>query len=132
MIIILAPLNGCNDILCVKVSEACFDRSMHDLLHTSTSCHFKICLKSHTTGTTAGRDPTAAFGAQFYSKHLQKMERGIVIQQPNVLGRSSLIQRSFSHQPSSDFRPVRPCRLRHQLCPDRGNDSRQLRMLARS
>ena len=32
----------------VKVSEACFDSSVHDLLHTSTSCHFKICLKSHT------------------------------------------------------------------------------------
>ena len=26
---------------------------MHDLLHTSTSCHFKKCLKSQTTGTTA-------------------------------------------------------------------------------
>ena len=38
-----------NYILCVKVSEACFDRNMHDLLHTSTSCHFKICLKSHTS-----------------------------------------------------------------------------------
>ena len=91
---------------------------MHDLLHTSTSCHFKICLKSHTTGTTAGRDPTAAF----CSTPLQKMERGVVIQQPNVLGRSSRIRRSISHQPSSDFRPVRPYRLRHLLCPDRGND----------
>ena len=37
-----------NYILCVKVSEACIDRNMDDLLHTSTSCHFKICLKSHT------------------------------------------------------------------------------------
>ena len=37
-----------NYILCVKVSEACFDRNMDDLLYTSTSCHFKICLKSHT------------------------------------------------------------------------------------
>ena len=37
-----------NYILCVKVSEACFDRNMADLLHTSTSCHFNICLKSHT------------------------------------------------------------------------------------
>ena len=52
---------GCNYFLCVKVSEACFYRNMHDLLHTSTSCHFKICLKSHTTGTTAQRDPTVAF-----------------------------------------------------------------------
>ena len=34
---------------------------MHDLLQTSTSCHFKICLKSLTTGTTARRDPTATF-----------------------------------------------------------------------
>ena len=49
---------GCNYILCVKVSEACFYRNMHDLLHTSTSCHFKICLKSHTTGTTARGDPS--------------------------------------------------------------------------
>ena len=76
------PLNGCNDILCVNVSEACFDRSMHDLLQTSTSCHFKICLKSHTTGTTAGRDPTVAFLAQFYSTPLQKVKPGIIIQQP--------------------------------------------------
>ena len=37
-----------NYILRVKVSEACFDRNMHDLLHTSISCHFNICLKSHT------------------------------------------------------------------------------------
>ena len=37
-----------NYILCVKVSEACFDRNMDDLLHTSTSCHFNICLKSRT------------------------------------------------------------------------------------
>ena len=36
-----------NYILCVKVCEACFDRKIGDLLHTSTSCHFKICLKSH-------------------------------------------------------------------------------------
>ena len=62
------------------------------------------------------------FGVQFYSTPLQKMERGIVIQQPNVLGRSSRIQRSISHQPSSDYRPVRPYRLRHLLCPDQGND----------
>ena len=34
---------------------------MHDLLHSTTSCHFKICLKSHTIGTTARRDLTAAF-----------------------------------------------------------------------
>ena len=34
---------------------------MNDLLQTSTSCDLKICLKSHTTGTTARRDPTAAF-----------------------------------------------------------------------
>ena len=51
MIIFSTPLNGCNhDVLCVKVSEACFDRSMHDLLHTSTLCHFKICLESHYFG----------------------------------------------------------------------------------
>ena len=62
------------------------------------------------------------FGVQFYSTPLQKMERGIVIQQSNVLGRSSRIRRSISHQPSSDFRPVQPYRLRHLLCPDRGND----------
>ena len=63
------------------------------------------------------------FGAQFYSTPLQNMpERGIVIQQPSVLGRSSRIRWSISHQPSSDFRPVRPYRLRHLLCPDRGND----------
>ena len=37
-----------NYILCVKISEACFDRNMDDLLHTSASCHFKICFKSHT------------------------------------------------------------------------------------
>ena len=37
-----------NYMPCVKVSEACFYRNMDDLLHTSTSCHFKICLKSHT------------------------------------------------------------------------------------
>ena len=39
-----------NYIFCVKVSEVCFDRNMDDLLHTSTStsCHFKIFLKSHT------------------------------------------------------------------------------------
>ena len=37
-----------NHILCVKISEACFDRNMDDLLHTSASCHFKIFLKSHT------------------------------------------------------------------------------------
>ena len=34
---------------------------MHDLLHTSTSCLFKNSLKSHTSGTTAGRGPTVAF-----------------------------------------------------------------------
>ena len=62
------------------------------------------------------------FSVQFYSTLLHKMERGIIIQQPNVLGRSSRIRRSISHQPSSDFRPVRPYRLRHLLCPDRGND----------
>ena len=39
-------------------------------------------LKSRTTGTTAGRDPTVTFLAQFYSMPLQKVERGIVIQQP--------------------------------------------------
>ena len=50
------------------------------------------------------------------------MERGIVIQQPNVLGRSARIRRSISHKPSSDFKPVRPYRLQHLLCPDRGND----------
>ena len=50
------------------------------------------------------------------------MERGVAIQQPNVLERSSRIRRSISHQPSSDFRPVRPYRLRHLLCLDRGND----------
>ena len=52
----------------------CFDRNAHDLLHTSTPCHFKICLKSHTTGTLARRDPTAAFldivGPLFYSTSL--------------------------------------------------------------
>ena len=56
---------------------------------------------------------------------LQKMERGVVIQQPNVLERSSRIRRSISHQLSSDFRPMRPkspYRLRHLLCLDRGND----------
>ena len=37
---------------------------MDDLLHTS--CHFNICLKSHTTGTTAWRDPTAAFRGTVY------------------------------------------------------------------
>ena len=34
---------------------------MHDLIHSTTSCHFKICLKSHTIETTARRDLTAAF-----------------------------------------------------------------------
>ena len=54
-----------NYIICVKASEACFDRNMDDLLNASTSCHFKICLKSHT---------------------------GIVIQQPIVLGRTLRIR----------------------------------------
>ena len=40
---------------------------MHDLLHSFTSCHFKICLKSHTTGTTAHRDLTAAFSDGHYA-----------------------------------------------------------------
>ena len=35
--------------------------NMHGVLHSTTSCHFKICLKSHTIGTTASRDFTAAF-----------------------------------------------------------------------
>ena len=33
---------------------------------------------SHSTWTTAGRDPTVVFGVQFYSTLLHKMERGIV------------------------------------------------------
>ena len=43
---------------------------MHDLLHTSTSYHFKVCLKSHTTGTTARRDPTAAFFGHSFIRRL--------------------------------------------------------------
>ena len=35
------------------------------------------------------------FGSQFYSTPLQKMERGIVIQQSNVLGRSPRIRISI-------------------------------------
>ena len=50
-----------------------FNRNMHDLLHTSTSCHFKICLKSRTTGTTYGETILRRFGAQFISTPLQKM-----------------------------------------------------------
>ena len=30
-------------------------------IHRTTSCHFKICLKSHTTETTARPNPPAAF-----------------------------------------------------------------------
>ena len=41
------------------------------------------------------------FWTQFYSTSLQKMERGIVIQEPKVLGRSSRNRWSISHQPSS-------------------------------
>ena len=48
-------------------------------LHHVTSRLFK---ESHLTGTTAGRDPTVAFLAQYYSTPLQKLRRGIVIQQP--------------------------------------------------
>ena len=73
-------------------------------------------------GQQLGETLLCRFGVQFYSTLLHKMGRGIVIQQPNVLGRSSRIQWSISHQPSSDFRPVRPYRLRDLLCPDRGND----------
>ena len=95
---------------------------MHDLLLTSTSCHFKTYLESDYLDNGWARPYCGVLGVHFYSTPLQKMERGIVIQQPNVLDRSSRIQRSFSHQPSSDFRPVRPYRLRHLLCPDRGHD----------
>ena len=42
-----------NYILCVKVSEACFDRNMHDLLHKSTLQDMLKELHSDTTGTTA-------------------------------------------------------------------------------
>ena len=95
---------------------------MHDLLHTSSSCHFKICLKSHTTGITARRDTSAAFLAQFYLTPLQKMERGSFKRQPTVLGRSSRNRWSISHKPSSDFRAVQPYRVRYMLCSDREND----------
>ena len=70
---------------------------------------------SDTTGTTARREPAVAFLVP--SMPLQKMEPGIVIQQPKVLGRSLRIRWPISHQPFSDFRPVRPYQLRH-LCPD--------------
>ena len=43
---------------------------MHDLLHTSTSYHFKIYLKSHTTGATARQDPTAAFLGHSFIRRL--------------------------------------------------------------
>ena len=49
---------------------------MHDLLHTSTSCHFKICLKNHTTGITAQRDTTVAFLAQFYLTLCRRWNEG--------------------------------------------------------
>ena len=107
-----------NYMPCVKVSEACFYRNIDDLLHTSTSCHFKICLKSHTATLLGQRlDESLLWRFLAPSMPLQKMEPGIVIQQPNVLGRSLRIRWPISHQPFSDFRPVRPYQLRH-LCPD--------------
>ena len=87
-------------------------------LHHVTSRYVRVRLLGQRLGETL----LWRFGVQFYSTPLQKMERGIVIQQPNVLGRSSRIRWSISRQPSSDFRAVRPYRLRHLLCPDRGND----------
>ena len=64
---------------------------MHDLLHTSTSCHFKVMFKeSHYWDNGLARPYCGVLGAQFDLTPLQKMmERGIVIQQPNVLGTSS-------------------------------------------
>ena len=93
-----------NYILCVKVSEVCFDRNMYDLLHTSTSCHFKICLKSHTVTLLEQRlDESLLWRFLAPSTPFQKMEPGIVIQQPNVLGRSLRI-RWPSHQPFFRFK----------------------------
>ena len=44
-----------NYILCVKVSEASFDRNIHDSLYTSTLCLQDMFKESHsdTIGTTA-------------------------------------------------------------------------------
>ena len=78
------------------------------------------CLKSRTTGTTAGRDATVAFWHSFILRLCRMWSEGSLYNGLYILRGSSRIRRSISHQPSSDFRPVRPYRLRNLLCPDRG------------
>ena len=108
-----------NYILRVNVSEACFDRNMHDLLHTSTSCHFKICLKSHTV-TLLGQRLDESLLWRF-RRLCRRWDQGSLYNSltfSEELG-NLRIRWPIIHQPSSDFRAVRPYRLRHLLCPDR-------------
>ena len=114
-----------NYILCVKVSEAWFDRNMHDLLHTSTSCHFKIFLRCHTVTLLGQRLDESllqrfdAFDAFCRRWNQESLYNSLTFSEEL---RSLRIRWPISHQPSSDFRAERPYRLRHLLCPDRGNE----------
>ena len=104
-----------NYILCVKVSEACFDRNMHDLLHTSTSYHFKICLKSHTVTLLGQRlDKSLLWRFRRLCRRWNQESLYNSLTFSEEFG-SLRIRWPISHQPSSDFRAVRPYRLRHLL-----------------
>ena len=94
-------------------------RNMHDLLHTSTSCHFKMCLKSHTVTLLGQRlDESLLWRFRRLSRRWKQgsLYNSLTFSEELV---SLRICWPISHQPSSDFRAVRPYRLRHLLCPDR-------------
>ena len=59
-----------------KLVRLVFCRSMHNLLHTSTSCHFKICLESHYLDNGWARPYCAVLGYSFILRFCIRWDEG--------------------------------------------------------